>query len=85
MRALVNAPSHDDRVALAYVDEPVAGPYEAVVAVAASSLNRGELRLLASRHAGWRPGQDVAGTVIIPASDGSGRLDGKVVLAISEA
>jgi hypothetical protein len=53
MRALVDAPSHDDRVALG--------------------------------NAGWRPGQDVAGTVIIPASDGSGRLDGKVLLAISEA
>jgi NADPH:quinone reductase len=84
MRALVNTPSHDDRVTFAYVDEPLAGPSEAVVAVAASSLNRGELHLLASRHAGWRPGHDVAGTVIIPASDGSGPAEGTRVVALAE-
>jgi hypothetical protein len=28
MRALVNAPSHDDRITSAYVDEPVATPDE---------------------------------------------------------
>jgi NADPH:quinone reductase len=82
MRALVNAPNHEERVTFAYLDEPVAAPSEAIVAVAASSLNRGELRLLASRHGGWRPGQDVAGRVIIPAPDGSGPPEGTRVVAL---
>jgi len=54
------------------VPEPMPVPNEAVVAVEAVSLNRGELALLAARPAGWRPGQDIAGTVVTAATDGSG-------------
>ena len=40
--------------------------------MAAVSLNRGEVRRLASAPAGWRPGWDLAGTVVAAAADGSG-------------
>ena len=39
-------------------------PNEALVAVHAFSLNRGELRLFQVRPEGWRPGQDIAGVVL---------------------
>jgi NADPH:quinone reductase len=84
VRALVNAPSHDDRIAFAYVDEPVATPDEAVVAIAGSSLNRGEQRLLATRPAGCRPGQDIAGTAVAAAADGSGPAEGSRDVALVE-
>jgi NADPH2:quinone reductase len=51
------------------VPEPEDG--EALVAVHAFAVNRGELALLASRG-GWQPGQDVAGVVARAAADGSG-------------
>ncbi|MFJ4713142.1 zinc-binding dehydrogenase [Streptomyces sp. NPDC088785] len=63
--------------------EPTAG--EAVVAVEAYSVNRGEtLQLdggLDRRWAGWRPGKDVAGTVVRAAADGSGPAAGTRVVA----
>ncbi len=46
------------------------------------SLNRGELRLLATRAAGWRPGQDIAGVVVRAAADGSGPPQGARVVAL---
>jgi NADPH2:quinone reductase len=63
------------------VDRPVPQESQVVVDVAAVSVNRGELRLLAARHAGWRPGQDVAGVVSVPAADGSGPAQGSRVVA----
>jgi NADPH:quinone reductase-like Zn-dependent oxidoreductase len=48
--------------------EPAAG--EAVVAVKAYSINRGELGLLRTRPDGFRPGQDIAGVVVQPAASG---------------
>ena len=63
MRALV--PTGDERlVELADVDEPGHGDGEVLIDVEAFSVNRGELSLLASPRPNWRPGQDVAGTVI---------------------
>ncbi|MGZ8754992.1 MAG: zinc-binding dehydrogenase, partial [Acidimicrobiia bacterium] len=56
-------------------------PSELVVDVAAVSINRGELRLLAARPEGWRPGQDVAGIVREAAADGSGPSPGTRVVA----
>ena len=47
-------------------------PSEAVVRVAAISLNLGEVRRARNAADGWRPGWDVAGTVEAAASDGSG-------------
>jgi NADPH:quinone reductase len=52
------------------VPEPEDG--EALVAVHAFAVNRGELALLESRGGGWQPGQDVAGVVARAAADGSG-------------
>jgi len=72
MRALVATHNDDTPVELREVDEPAAAPHEAVVAVRAFSLNRGELALLVDRPPGWRPGQDIAGVVARQADDGSG-------------
>lgn len=72
MRALVNAPGTEGGVELREVPDPEPGPGECLVRVEAVSLNRGELRLLDMRPKGWRPGQDLAGTVVAPAADGTG-------------
>ena len=81
MRALVNRGDGGLGVDLAEVSEPAPTPSELVVDVAGVSVNRGELRLLAARPEGWRPGQDVAGTVREAAADGSGPPAGARVVA----
>lgn len=73
-------PSPPGGVELAQVPEPVAADHEAVVAVEAYSVNRGELYLLEMPREGWRPGQDVAGRVLAPARDGSGPAAGTRVV-----
>ncbi len=65
------------------VDEPRPDPAEAVVAVRAVSLNPFEVRTLSSAQQGWRPGSDVAGVVVVPASDGSGPPEGAEVVALA--
>jgi NADPH:quinone reductase len=82
MRAVV-VTGGDLGVARAEVPEPAPRPDEAVVAVHAFSLNRGELRQVTHRPSGWRPGQDVAGTVTVPAADGSGPPPGTRVVGLS--
>jgi NADPH:quinone reductase len=57
---------------------------EALVAVRAFAVNRGELSLLASRGGGWQPGQDVAGVVVRAAADGSGPRAGARVAGLAE-
>jgi len=57
-------------VSFVHVDEPSPTASEAVVAVEAFSVNRGELFKL--ERGGWRPGKDVAGRVVRAAADGSG-------------
>src|SRR3954449_5962651 len=71
MLAIVNTPSGPEPVAIRQVAEPEPRPNEALVAVHAFSLNRGELRLFQARPEGWRPGQDIAGVVLRAAADGS--------------
>lgn len=57
---------------------------EALVAVHAFSLNRGELRSIRNNGVGWVPGQDVAGVVLQQAGDGSGPPAGARVVALTD-
>src|SRR5215213_1367847 len=83
MRAIVataEGPSWTER---RDVRPPEPEPNEAVVAVRAFAVNRGELRLVKMRD-GWQPGQDVAGEVVRPAADGSGPGAGERVAGLAE-
>jgi NADPH:quinone reductase len=82
MLGLVNMPNGTAPVELQELPEPEPAPNQALVAVHAFSLNRGELTLLRIRPAGWRPGQDIAGTVLEAAADGSGPKPGTRVVAL---
>src|SRR5690348_6238955 len=82
MKALVNTPKGTAPVAVAELPEPQPAPHEALIAVHAFSLNRGELTLLRIRPEGWRPGQDVSGVVLKAAADGSGPKPGTRVVGI---
>jgi NADPH:quinone reductase len=84
MLAIVNTPAGPEPVAIREVAEPELRPNEALVAVHAFSLNRGELRLFQVRPEGWRPGQDIAGVVLRAASDGSGPAAGARVVALCD-
>ncbi|PPQ35688.1 zinc-binding dehydrogenase [Rhodopila globiformis] len=64
MRALVNTPNGPTPVEFRDLPEPEPRADEALVEVRAFSLNRGELTLFRNLHEGWRPGQDIAGTVL---------------------
>src|SRR5436190_626857 len=65
------------------VAPPAPAPNEALVAVRAFAVNRGELTLVRRRD-GWQPGQDVAGEVIQPAADGSGPAAGERIAGLAE-
>jgi len=82
MRAIVNTPGGPEPIAIREVAEPEPQPNEALVAVHAFSLNRGELRLFQVRPEGWRPGQDIAGVVVRAAGDGTGPAAGTRVVAL---
>ncbi len=84
MLAVVNTPGGAAPVAIRHVPEPAPKPDEAIVAVHAFSLNRGEMRLFQVRHEGWRPGQDIAGVVISAAEDGSGPPMGARVVCLTD-
>ena len=84
MLAVVNTPSGPEPVAVREVAEPEPRANEALVAVHAFSLNRGELRLFQVRPEGWRPGQDIAGVVVRAAADGDGPAAGTRVVALTD-
>lgn len=62
------------------VAEPEPATDEAVVAVEAFSINRGETFLLEAPREGWRPGKDIAGRVVRAATDGTGPAVGTRVV-----
>ncbi|MGX5805398.1 zinc-binding dehydrogenase [Bradyrhizobium sp. Arg314] len=82
MLALVTSPDSAAGLRLAEFEEPRPSANEALVSVHATSLNRGELRLLAIRPNGFVPGQDVAGIVERAAADGTGPAAGTRVAAL---
>src|SRR2546430_4227908 len=84
MFALIRDGQYDPPISLTEAPEPDPGPDETLVEVHASSLNRGELALLAARPDGWRPGQDLAGVVIKAAASGRGPAMGTRVAGLVE-
>jgi NADPH:quinone reductase-like Zn-dependent oxidoreductase len=84
MLGIVSSPDADSPTELIELPEPIPAPHEAIVAVRAFSINRGEIRLLALRPNAWRPGQDIAGVVVQRAADGSGPPEGSRVVALLE-
>ena len=85
MRALVATGDSRTPVEMLEVEEPAAGSGEAVVDVRTMAINRGELRLLASRPKGWRPGQDIAGVVAQAAASGGPPAGTRVVALVDQA
>lgn len=85
MKALLPGGSADKPVLLGETAEPEPAADEALVAVDAFSVNRGETFQLDGgldrTWPGWRPGKDVAGTVVRPAADGTGPAAGSRVVA----
>jgi NADPH:quinone reductase-like Zn-dependent oxidoreductase len=71
IRAVVVDPTVSGRLILREVEPPTPTPNEALIRVAAISLNRGEVRRSLTAEAGWQPGWDLAGTIETEAADGS--------------
>jgi NADPH:quinone reductase len=84
MLAVVNTPKGKAPVELRDLPEPRPARNEALLAVRAFSLNRGELRSFANNEEGWVPGQDVSGIVLEQAADGSGPKAGSRVVALMD-
>jgi NADPH:quinone reductase len=82
MLALVNTPNGSAPIELREIAEPTPTHDEALVAVHAFSLNRGELSSFARNKEGWVPGQDIAGIVVRQAASGKGPPAGTRVVAL---
>lgn len=67
-------------VTIGQAPDPEARPGHVIVEVAAFSINRGETYQLEKPRPGWRPGKDLAGTVVQGAPDGSGPAVGTRVV-----
>lgn len=85
IRAIVVDPEVPGRLAIKEVEAPQAGLSEALVQVEATSLNRGEVLGAMHFEAGWRPGWDLAGTVIKQAANGTGPKVGSRVVGQVDA
>jgi NADPH:quinone reductase-like Zn-dependent oxidoreductase len=73
------------RLAVQDVAMPTPEPSEALVRVAAISLNRGETRRAMQSPTGWQPGWDLAGVVEQAAVDGSGPAPGSRVVGLLDS
>ena len=82
IHAIVVDPEVPGQLAIKEVEAPQAGPSQALVQVEAISLNRGEVQLAMEAEAGWRPGWDLAGTVIKQATSGAGPKAGSRVVGM---
>jgi NADPH:quinone reductase len=80
IHAVVTDSTQATHLAIREVEAPVATPSQAIIQVAAISLNRGEVNRTQSAPDGWRPGWDLSGTVIQEAADGSGPKQGSRVV-----
>jgi NADPH2:quinone reductase len=82
MLGLVTTMKDAAPVELRELPEPAPRRNEALVAVHAFSLNRGELRSVRNNGEGWVPGQDIAGVVAKQADDDSGPPAGTRVVGL---
>jgi NADPH:quinone reductase len=82
MRALLASRSAPHGLELGEIEAPQPQPSQALVAVRAVSLNRGEARYLPRREEGTVHGWDVAGVVERGAADGSGTGEGERVVGL---
>lgn len=80
----ITDPAADDGLALRELPAPEPGRHDLLVRVGAYGLNRGELALLEQRPDGWRPGQDIAGTIAVGAADGTGPPAGTRVVGVAD-
>jgi NADPH2:quinone reductase len=71
MQAVVATPDADAWTEHRELPVPEPGPGEVLLKISAFAVNRGELSLLPARGEGWRPGQDVAGTIASGAGAGT--------------
>lgn len=86
IRAVVVDHAAAGRLSVREVDRPCPSPHEALIRVAATSLNQGEVRRAMAEGAdGMRPGWDLAGTVEAAAADGSGPEVGARVVGLVES
>jgi NADPH:quinone reductase-like Zn-dependent oxidoreductase len=80
MRVLVPTADPDEPVVFDTATLPAPAADQALVAVEAFGVNRGEIMRLFRPKPGWRPGRDVAGRVLRAAADGSGPREGARVV-----
>jgi NADPH2:quinone reductase len=80
IRAVVVDTDVPGRLVIKEVAAPEPAPEEALVQVEATSLNRGEVLGVMHSPMGWRPGWDLAGTIIKQAADGTGPKVGSRVI-----
>ncbi len=85
IRAIVVDPDAPGGLGVSQVKAPEPGPNDALVEVEASSLNRGDLLAAQAADTGWRPGHDIAGTLLEQAADGTGPKAGARVVGLLDS
>jgi NADPH:quinone reductase-like Zn-dependent oxidoreductase len=83
MRTVVTDEAVWGRLRVGEAPRPQPASAEALVRVAAVSINRGELKTAFAAPSGWRPGWDFAGVVEASPSDGSGFSVGTRVVGLA--